>query len=90
MRGAMNYTAKIDQLLAVATQLGFTEQDFADLALAAADQSGATTTEQACIAQTLGIQTWTQRECATYVGVGRIRDGETNHLRRCLDGTGIR
>jgi len=37
----MSYTPKVDRLFDVAVELGFTEQDFADLALAAADQSGA-------------------------------------------------
>ena len=26
-----------------------------------------------------------ETECRTYLGYGRIRDGETNELRRCLD-----
>lgn len=58
----MSYTPKIDKLLTVATDLGFTEQDFADLALAAADQSGATVTEQKSIAKVLGIQPWSERQ----------------------------
>jgi len=88
----MSYTHKVDDLLKIATELGFSEQDFADLALAAADQSGATAKEQVCIAQVLGIQTWAERECATCIGLGRIRDGETKDRRRCLDcgGTGLR
>lgn len=60
----MSYTPKIDQLLSVATDLGFTEQDFADLALAAADQSGATLAEQTRVATTLGILMWEAREQA--------------------------
>jgi hypothetical protein len=55
------YTPKIDKLLLVTTELGFTEQDFADLALAAADQSGATLTEQSLIAAVLGIPSWDER-----------------------------
>jgi hypothetical protein len=51
----MSYTPKIDKLLSVATELGFTEQDFADLALAAADQSGANLAEQVRIAEVLGL-----------------------------------
>ena len=47
------YTTKIDRLFAFATTLGFTEQDFADLAIAAADQSGATKDEQDRIASIL-------------------------------------
>lgn len=35
-----DYTAKVDALLAHAAELGFSEDDFADLAVAAADQSG--------------------------------------------------
>ena len=52
----MSYTPKIDKLLSVATELGFDAQDFADLALAAADQSGANLAEQVRIASALGIQ----------------------------------
>lgn len=58
----MSYTPKIDKLLSVATELGFDAQDFADLALAAADQSGADLGEQARIASVLGIQTWKARQ----------------------------
>jgi hypothetical protein len=54
----VSYTPKIDKLLSVATELGFTEQDFADLALAAADQSGASLAEQVRIAEVLGISAW--------------------------------
>lgn len=36
----IDYTEKVDALLAHAASLGFTEEDFADLALAAADQAG--------------------------------------------------
>lgn len=56
----MSYTSKIDQLLETATLLGFTEQDFAELAVAAADQSGASILEQERVAKALGIHpvTW--------------------------------
>lgn len=50
------YTSMIDKLLERATELGFTEQDFAELALVAADQAGGTLDEQARIATVLGIQ----------------------------------
>lgn len=51
----MSYSPKIDKLLSVATELGFTEEDFADLAIAAADQSGASLSVQLQIANCLGI-----------------------------------
>lgn len=50
-----DYTDKIDALLEHATSLGFTEQDFAELAIAAADQSGASIDEQAQIELILGL-----------------------------------
>lgn len=56
-----DYTDKVDRLLAVATTLGFTEQDFADLALAAADQAGASSIEQSEIAGALGVAPYTVR-----------------------------
>lgn len=39
------YTEKVDALLVRAVELGFTEQDFADLCMAAADQAGVTVGE---------------------------------------------
>ena len=56
----MSYTRKIDQLLETATSLGFTEQAFAELAVAASDQSGASVLEQKRVAKALGIHpvTW--------------------------------
>lgn len=50
-----DYTAKVDALFAHAAKLGFTEQDFADLAVAAADQAGADLADQRHIAQLLGV-----------------------------------
>jgi hypothetical protein len=49
------YTTKINSLLALATELDFTEEDFIGLALAAADQAGATLTEQMRVASALGV-----------------------------------
>jgi hypothetical protein len=51
-----DYTDKVDALLRHATSLGFTEQDFADLALAAADQSGTSVKEQRKIAAILNAR----------------------------------
>lgn len=44
---------KVDALLVRAVELGFTESDFVALALAAADQAGATTKNQKRIADIL-------------------------------------
>lgn len=46
----IDYTAKVDALLAHAAKLGFTERDFADLVIAAADQAGAAPNVQQKIA----------------------------------------
>jgi hypothetical protein len=50
-----SYTTKIDRLLALAADLDFTEEDFLGLALAAADQAGATLAEQMRVADALGV-----------------------------------
>lgn len=50
-----DYTDKIDALLSLATELGFTEQDFAELAIAAADQAGADADQQHEIEIVLGL-----------------------------------
>lgn len=52
---AAGYTQKLEQLFDLATQLGFTEDDFAALACAAADQSGASAAESDKIADILGV-----------------------------------
>ena len=49
-------TFKIEQLLESATKLGFTKHDFADLALVAAQRSGAAVTAQRSVARSLGIR----------------------------------
>lgn len=54
----MTYTKKIDTLLEYAASLRFAEQDFAELALAAADQAGASVEEQKRIAHELDVNTW--------------------------------
>lgn len=85
----MSYTQKVDQLLKVATELSFTEADFADLALAAADQSGVTVAEQASIDSALGIRyfppDWPRcpscgdHAIAAHATCGRIECGEAQH-----------
>lgn len=55
------YTPPVDALLAHAASLGFTEQDFADLALAAADQAGADGEEQHRIARILNVTSYAMR-----------------------------
>lgn len=46
---------KIESLLSRATELGFTEQDFAILSVVAADQSGALTAETAKVCRAVGV-----------------------------------
>lgn len=63
-----DYTGKIDALLEHATSLGFTEQDLAELAIAAADQSGASVDEQAQIELILGLAVDECADCGGSTG----------------------
>lgn len=66
----MHHTFKITKLLSTAAKLGFTKEDFADLASVATKRSGASTAEQARVAHALGI-----------VAEERDRGNKTEHVQ---------
>jgi hypothetical protein len=68
----VRHLLKIEQLIETANRLGFTKPDFADLAICASKQSGATEAEQAEVAATLGIEIEARDQGTKSALIGRL------------------